>query len=281
MKIVVHAYCLVLFAVYVLACPCPALEIEWAPIAANPNYLLGPPNIYNVGGIDHSWAGAAFIDPGQRDLTSFREEMEKPGGYAGGIGWDSLRVGIEIADMHGVDLDIVGLPFEAHVLSTTNMNSIDVIEWQQPPPDLTSAGSTSGTKLISHLDQSGPTEWMLEFQTPEDYWLQGFGIVLGNSGWNFGGASISFYGSKGESTEFNSADGVRFPDHSTDDNFIGYWSDTPITRIRISADQTTFIGRFDDVALVFVPEPNTIVLLGLGGIALLRHRRQQKRTSKV
>lgn len=276
MRIIVHVYCPVLFIVFVLARPCPALKIEWAPMAANPSYLLEPPNIYNVGGIDHSWANAAFIDPAQRDLASFREEMDRPGRYAGGIGWDSLSVGTEIANMQGVDLNIFGLPFEVNVLSITNIYAIEVIEWEQPPPDPTSAGSTSGTKLISHLDQSGPSEWMLEFQTPTDYWLQGFGIVLANSGWNFGGATISFYGPKGESTEFNSADGFRFPDHSTDDNFIGFWSDTPITRVRISADQTTFMARFDDVALVFVPEPNTIILLGLGGMALMRRRRQRR-----
>lgn len=207
--------------------------------------------------------------------------MEQPGRYAGGIGWDSLPVGTEVANRQGVDLNIVGLPFEASVLSTTNLSSIKVIEWEQPPPDPTSAGSTSGTRLISHLDRSGPSEWILEFQTPEDYWLQGFGMVLANSGWNSSGASISFYDSEGEGTEFDFADGVRFPDHSTDDNFIGFWSDTPITRIRISADQTTFIARFDDVALVFVPEPNTIILLGLGSMALLRRRQRQKMTSKI
>jgi hypothetical protein len=277
MRMIVHFCCPVLIIVFLHACRCSALEIEWASISANPSFLLEPPNIYNVGGIDHSWAGAALRDPGQRDLAAFREEMNQPGRHAGGIGWDSLPVGTEIADGRGVDLDIVGLPFEVRVLSTTNLNSISVIEWEQPPPAPISAGSTSGTKLISHLDQSGPGEWMLEFQTPEDYWLQGFGIVLGNSGWNFGGATISFYGLKGESATFDAADGVRFPDHSTDDNFIGFWSDTPITRVRISADQTTFMGRFDDVALVFVPEPNTIILLGMGGMALLRQSRRRKK----
>jgi len=271
-----HIFHPVLFTVFVLAGQCSALQIEWAPIAADPGYLLAPPNIYNEGGIDHSWANAAFKDPGQRDLASFRDEMEQPGRYAGGIGWDSLPVGTEIANIQVVDLNLVGLPFEANVLSTTNSNSIKVIEWP-PPPDPTSAGSTSGTQLIAHLDPSGPSEWILEFQTPEDYWLQGFGIVLANSGWNFGGASISFYDPQGNSTEFDFADGVRFPDHSTDDNFIGFWSETPITRVRISADQTTFIGRFDDVALVFVPEPGTIILLGLGSMALLRQRRRQMR----
>jgi len=64
MRMIVHFCCPVLIIIFLLACPCPSLEIEWAPIAANPNYLLGPPNIYNVGGIDHSWADAAFIDPG-------------------------------------------------------------------------------------------------------------------------------------------------------------------------------------------------------------------------
>jgi len=112
---------------------------------------------------------------------------------------------------------------------------------------------------------------------PEDYQLQGFGMVLANSGWNYGGASISFYDPDDNSIDFDFADGVRFPDHSTNDNFIGFWSDTPITRISISADQNTFMARFDDVALVFVPEPGTIFLLGLGGMVLLRYRRRQKR----
>ena len=276
MRIMMHFFYPVLFTVFVLAGPCPALQIEWAPIAANPGYLLAPPNIYNAGGIEHSWANAAFKDPGQRDLASFREEMEQPGRYSGGISWDSVPVGTEIANIQGVDLNLAGLPFEATVLSTTNLSSIKVIEWQQPPPDPTSAGSTSGTRLIAHLDRSGPSEWILDFQTQEDYWLQGFGIVLANSGWN-SGASISFYDPEGNSTEFDFADGVRFPDHSTNDNFIGFWSETPITRVRISADQTTFIGRFDDVALIFVPEPGTIILLGLGGAALLRRRRRQMR----
>jgi len=277
MRIMMHVFCPVLFTVIVLAGPCPALEIEWAPIAADPSYLLEPPNTYNEGGIEHSWANAPFKDPGQRDLASFREEMEQPGRYSGGIGWDSLPVGTEIANVQGVGLNLIGLPFEVSVLSTTNLNSIKVIEWEQPPPDPTSAGSTSGTRLISHLNRSGPSAWILDFQTPEDYRLQGFGIVLANSGWNLGGASISFYDPEGNGTEFDFADGVRFPDHSTNDNFIGFWSDTPITSVRISANQDTFIGRFDDVALVFVPEPGTIILLGLGSMVLLRHRRRQKR----
>lgn len=276
MRIMMHVFCPVLFTVFVLTCTCPAMVIEWAPIAADPSYLLEPPNIFNEGGIEHSWANAAFKDPGQRDLASFREEMEEPGRYAGGIGWDSLPIGTEVANSQGVDLNLIGLPFEASFLSTTNLSSIKVIEWEQPPPDPTSAGSTSGTRLISHLDRSGPSEWILDFQMPEDYWLQGFGIVLANSGWNSGGATISFYGPDGNSTEFDFADGVRFPDHSTNDNFIGFWSDTPISTIKISADQTTFIGRFDDIALVFVPEPNTIILLGLGGAALLRWRKQRR-----
>ena len=95
MRMIVHFCCLVLIIVFLLACPCPALEIEWASISTNPSFLLEPPNIYNVGGIDHSWAGAALRDPGQRDLAAFREEMVQPGRYAGGIGWDSLSVGTE------------------------------------------------------------------------------------------------------------------------------------------------------------------------------------------
>jgi hypothetical protein len=274
MRIMIHVFYHILFTVFVLACSCPALEIEWAPMADDPSYLLAPENFYNAGGIEHSWANATLRDPGQLDLASFREQMEQPGRYAGGIGWDSAPVGTEIANNQGVNLNIIGLPFEVNVLSITNINSINVIEWEQPPPDPTAAGSTSGTHLISHLDRSGPSEWILEFQTPEDYWLQGFGIVLANSGWNSGGASITFYDPEGNSTEFDFADGVRFPDHSTDDNFIGFWSDTPITSVKISADQTTFIARFDDVALIFVPEPNTIILLGLGSLALLRRRRR-------
>ena len=274
MRIMMHIFYPVFFAVFVFAGSSVALEIEWAPMAENPSYLLEPPNLNNAGGIEHSWANAEPRNPGQLDLAAFREQMVQPGRYGGGIGWDTLPVGTEVANVEGVNFNIVGLPFEAGILSTTNRNSIRVIEWEQPPPDPTSAGSTSGTRLISHLDRSGPSEWILEFQTPEDYQIHGFGMVLVNSGWNSGGASISFYDPEDNSTGFDFADGVRFPDHSTDDNFIGFWSDTPITSIRIAADQTTFIARFDDVAMVFVPEPSTIILLGLGGMVLLRRRRQ-------
>jgi len=274
MRIMMHFFYPVLFAIFVLAGPSAALDIEWAPIAVDSGYLLEPPNLNNVGGIEHSWANAAPRDPGQLDLAAFREQMLQPGRYGGGIGWDSVPVGTEVANVEGVNLNIVGLPFEVGILSTTNRNSIRVIEWEQPPPDPTSAGSTSGTRLISHLDRSGPSEWILEFQTPEDMWLQGFGMVLANSGWNSGGASISFYDPEGNGTGFDFADGVRFPDHSTDDNFIGFWSPTPITMVKISANKDTFIARFDDVAMVFVPEPGTIILLGLGGMVLLRLRRK-------
>jgi hypothetical protein len=39
----------------------------------------------------------------------------------------------------------------------------------------------------------------------------GFGLVLANSGWNSGGASISFYDPEGNSIDFDFADSVRFP----------------------------------------------------------------------
>jgi len=106
---------------------------------------------------------------GQRDLTYFREEVEKPGQYAGGIGWDSVPIGTEVANSQGVDMNIIGLPFEVNVLSITNNNPIDVIEWEQSPPDPTAAGSTSGTHLISHLDRSSPSEWFLDFEISEGY----------------------------------------------------------------------------------------------------------------
>ena len=279
MKIMMHVCYPVLLGVSMLVSPGLALDVAWAPLAADPRYLLAPPNIYNIGGIEHSWANAPFRDPGQRDLASFREEMTEPGRHGGGISWDSLPVGTEVANGQGVDLNLVGLPFEATVLSKTNGEPIEIIEWEQPPPDPTAAGSTSGRRLIAYLDRSGPSEWTLEFQTPEDYWLQGFGLVLANSGYNYGGAAISFYDLEAGTAEFDFADGVRFPDHSTDDNFIGYWSPTPIAKVRITADQTTFLARFDDVALVFVPEPHTLILFGLGGIALLRQRRRRRHTS--
>jgi len=86
MKIMMHIFYPALFTVFVLAGPCPALQIEWSPIAADSSYLLAPPNTYNEGGIDHSWANAPFRDQGQQNLASFRDLMEQPGRYAGGIG---------------------------------------------------------------------------------------------------------------------------------------------------------------------------------------------------
>ena len=68
MKIMMHIFYPALFTVFVLAGPCPALQIEWSPIAADSSYLLAPTNTYNEGGIDHSWANAPFRDPGQQNL---------------------------------------------------------------------------------------------------------------------------------------------------------------------------------------------------------------------
>ena len=51
MRIMMHIFCPVLFTVFVLTGPCPALQIEWAPIAADSSYLLAPPNAYNDGGM--------------------------------------------------------------------------------------------------------------------------------------------------------------------------------------------------------------------------------------
>jgi hypothetical protein len=276
MKTMTYACPAVLLAVSQLTSPGLALDVDWAAPADEVNYLLAPPNVHNVGGIERSWAGVDLTDPGQRDLASFRQEMAQPGRYVGGVNWDALPLETVVASPKGVELNLIGLPFEAKILSSTDEDSMEVIEWEQPPPNATAAGSVSGTRFIAHLDRQGPGEWTLESHTPEGYGLQGFGLVLANSGWNYSGATVAFYDADGKTAEFGWDDGVRFPDHSTDDNFIGYWSPTQISRVQITAEALTILARFDDVALVYVPEPHTLLLLALGSVVSLRRRRDPR-----
>jgi len=238
-----------------------ALDVPWAPMASESEYLLDVPNLYNAGGVEHSWADTPFRDPGQRSLAAFRTEMAQAGRYGGGLNWDSLPVGAEVASGAGMALDIQGLPFAIRIHSTTNGKSIKVIEWELPPANPTASGAVSGTRFLGALDARDPQEWMLEFDVPADYALRGFGVVLTNSGWNNGSASIVFYHGDTPIAEFGWADGVWFPDHSTDDNFVGYWSSEAITAVQIIADENVVLGRLDDLGLILVPKPKTATAL--------------------
>jgi hypothetical protein len=251
-----HVGCITLVAALALAQTTFALDVEWAPIASKSNYLLEVPNPYNGDGIEHSWADTSFRDPGQRDLAAFRDEMMQSGRYGGGMNWDSLPVGTEVASSAGVPLDIRGLPFDVRIHSTTNGKPIKVIEWELPPANPTASGAVSGSRFLAALDARDPREWKLEFDLPAGYALRGFGVVLANSGWDNDYGIITFYDGETPIAAFDWADGVWFPDHSTDDNFIGYWSSEPITAVHIVADEGMLLGRLDDVGLIFVPEPN-------------------------
>ncbi|MBN2137576.1 MAG: PEP-CTERM sorting domain-containing protein [Sedimentisphaerales bacterium] len=248
--------------------------VPWISMASQPDYLLEQANLHNPGGIDHSWNDMPLVDPGQRNLADFRDEMSVGGRYGGGLNWDDLQPGTEIADGAGVSLDIFGLPFDARINAGTNGKSMTVAYKEQPQSEPKNAGPVSGDKYIVEFDNINPSDLALYFQTEEGYDLHGFGIVFANSGWSLGGATITFYNMRKQLAQFDTDDGVLFLDHSTDDNFIGYWGSEPITQVRITADDMVAMGRFDDIGLIFTPEPGTILLLALGGLALLRGHRQ-------
>lgn len=250
------------------------LSVPFAPMASQSNYLLEQANLHNPGGIDHSWNDKPLLDLGQRDLAGFRGEMSVRGRIAGGINWDDLPEGTEIASSSGVSLNIQGLPFDARINASTNGDPMTVAYREQPHPEPRDAGPVSGEKYIVEFDNINPNNLILQFQTEAGYELHGFGIALVNSGWSLGGAAITFFGGRTPLAQFGMDDGVIFLNHSTDDNFIGYWADEPITQVHITADDMVAMGRFDDIALIYTPEPGTVILLALGGLTLLRKRRR-------
>jgi len=254
-----------------------ALDVQWATSASDPTYLLSPENLTNSGGIEYSWYGQPLNKPGQRDLNSFRQEMIKPGRCGGGINWEGLQGGTEIANSTGVPIDVVGLPNPVRIIGTTSGNPLKVAAPSGSPVTPTSGLSWIGTSQdggwLSAYDQL-----TFELHPSSDLKLHGFGIVLVDSGWDNGGATISFFGGETLLDRFPPEDGVLFHDFSTDDNFVGYWSETPITKVHIEADAHVLRGRFDDIGLVFVPEPATLSLLGLGSLVFFRRRRQRGKT---
>jgi len=67
---------------------------------------------------------------------------------------------------------------------------------------------------------------------------------------------------------------VRTNDNTSVDQFIGLRSDVPFYSARFENNGDWLCIILDDVAFT-VPEPATVLLLGLGGFALLRKRREE------
>jgi len=253
------------------ASPTCGLAVQWTAIASDPAFLLEFPNADNPDGIEHSWDGESLHDAGQRSLSSFRAEAAFTGRMGGGINWDDLADGTVVADSDGIELTVVGLPGDFRVTATTDEDTMEVEDWvwNQDPDD---AGPVSGSKLVEALRD--PDQVLtLEFQSSDGLELHGFGFTVVNSGWEAGAATFSYYSGSMLLGQFGPSDGIRFHDHSVDDNFIGYWSSQPVTKVRIQTDDMVLLGRFDDLGMILVPEPAALTLLALGGLAVIRRVR--------
>ncbi len=255
-----------------------AATVQFAPVASNPAFLLESENLYNPGGIERSWYGHVLTNAGQRDLAGFRQEMSTPGRYGGGVNWDGLPDRFEIANSMGVPLDVLGLPSPLRIMATTSGAPLTTATLTPPDPLPHHPAPTSGDNMIGRVyegwfSSSVSRELTLEFQPAGGLKLHGFGMVIVDSGADSGGLTVSFYNSDTLLDQFSANDGILFHNQPTNDNFVGYWSDTEITRIHMETSGTVIRGRFDDLGLVFVPEPSSLLLLGIGGLAVIRRRR--------
>lgn len=249
--------------------------IPFTPMATESNFLLQTANLQNPGGIDFRWDGLALQDSNQRTLAEFRQEMVAPGRIAGGANWDGLPDNTPIADQTGVDWDFTGLAGSLRITATAIGGPIKVWDPDLPDwPSPSSGGNVVGRASDGAFESSTSTAMILEIQPSTGLELHGFGMVLVDSGRDGGGLTLSFYNVDTLLDQFSPSDGVLFHDSATDDNFIGYWSDTAITRISMEADSEVLRGRFDDLGFVLIPEPTALTLLGLGSLVLLMGRRR-------
>ena len=129
---------------------------------------------------------------------------------------------------------------------------------------ITSGVTSSGTHVLSEFRDNAPLNVSLNVDAQE------VGLYFGNDDPGFGGfnALLNIY----DATD-NFLGGVSLNTNNNDyaDQFLGLYSDDPFRRVEVlytSEDASLAIDDFS-IGVTRVPEPGTILLMGLGLIGLL------------
>lgn len=149
-------------------------------------------------------------------------------------------------------------------------DSFDILltNWQSSGRVTTSPPNVLATVKTS---PTGPP-WVMHLNATFSFPILELGAFFGNDqGYGYTATTLSIFDL--HNVPLGSV-AVRTNDNTSVDQFIGLRSDVPFYSARFENNGDWLCIILDDVAFT-VPEPATVLLLGLGGLVLLRKRREE------